>query len=250
MIGRLSTYAQGPGRRSSDARGRARSLKGMRHVTALSLLVLLPLPLRTQERPPKFLDIVQERLKPKSDAAYSKVEEEAARVCARMHCPNAYLALEAVTGPQEVWWLNAYWARADRDAVKQAYQRDTALMAALTKVLAPKKTLAAKPQTVETSYKATLSDSTRWMIGGARFFVITEASAASAASARRRTNASVFEAADHRQFVIAPARTRAEADAIAKRAGPHTTIFAVRPTWSNPAQAWIAADPEFWLAIR
>lgn len=56
----------------------------------------------------------------------------------------------------------------------------------------------------------------------------------------------VFEAPDGTRFVIAPAATRGEADRRAAAAGPHAKIWAIRPAWSLPAPAWIAADPDFW----
>jgi hypothetical protein len=205
----------------------------------LALLALIPMSLVAQESHPQFLDIVQERLKPNALAKYSRIEEEAARVCARL-CPNSYLALESMTGPKAVWWFNGYAAEADRDSVKLAYERDSTLMAELAKVLAPKKRLVSKPKTVETRYRPELSDSSRCAIGGARFFVIT------VSSGPRKADACVFEDPDGRHFIIVPAKTRREAAAIARLAGPRTTLFAVRPSWSKPTPAWVAADAEFW----
>lgn len=209
----------------------------------LEALLLLALPLVAQEPPPRFLDIVQERLKPNVEVAYSRIERAAARVCAR-RCPNSYLALESLAGPKEVWWFNAYAAEAEREAVRQAYQRDTTLMAELTNALAPKQRLVSKPKTVQTRYKEELSDGSRCPIGGARFFVIT------VTRDPRIGKACVFDAPDGRHFIIVSTRTRREADAMAKREGPRTTTFAVRATWSKPAEAWVAADPEFWRTIR
>jgi hypothetical protein len=215
----------------------------MEPALGIAFLALIPMLLVAQESPPQFLDIVQERLKPNVAAKYSRIEEEAARVCARL-CPNSYLALESMTGPKAVWWFNAYAAEADRDSVKLAYKRDSTLMAELAKVLAPKKRLVSKPKTVETRYRPELSDSSRCALAGARFFVIT------VSSGPRKADACVFEDPDGRHFIVARARTRREAGAMATRAGPHTTLFAVRPSWSKPADAWVAADPEFWRTRR
>lgn len=58
-------------------------------------------------------------------------------------------------------------------------------------------------------------------------------------------NGTVFETDDGTRFVIVPAQTREAADAAAA-AGPGSRVFAVRPSWSHPAEDWIAADPQFW----
>ena len=56
----------------------------------------------------------------------------------------------------------------------------------------------------------------------------------------------MFESAEDERFVIASAINRADADAIAARAGSRSTILAVQPQWSFPAEAWLTADPDFW----
>ena len=183
------------------------------------------------QSPPPLLDIVRERIKPNSEAAYSRVEENAARVCARL-CPNSYLALESMTKPRVVLWLNQYATAADRDAVAQAYQRDTALMSELTKVLAPKKTLTLGSTTIATIYNATASDGCVWRTG-ARFFVVAESRDGGLAAG----GGCVFEDGAGTRFILAPSSSRDEANRIAKRVGAGGRIFAVRRTWSNPSSA-------------
>ena len=80
---------------------------------------LLAMSLSAQS-PPQLLQVVQERLNVDAEQAYGKIEEELARFCARMNCPNSYLALASVTLPREVWWLNAYASQADVDRVAQS----------------------------------------------------------------------------------------------------------------------------------
>jgi hypothetical protein len=60
----------------------------------------------------------------------------------------------------------------------------------------------------------------------------------------------VFESAAGDRFVIAGAKTRADADEIAARSGPGAIILSVQPRWSFPAETWIDADPEFWTLHR
>jgi len=37
-----------------------------------------------------------------------QIEEAAARFCAKAGCPNPYLAITAITGPKEAWWINGF----------------------------------------------------------------------------------------------------------------------------------------------
>jgi hypothetical protein len=200
----------------------------------------IPITCLSQEPPPKLLLIVQERLKPDSEHAYARVEQEIARTCARLKCPHAYLALESVTGA-EVWWLNAFTSQADKERVERAYACNETLMAALRKLNQRKAALTNRPVSIVTRYRADLSRDNTWTVSGARFFVVT------VTNDERKSDRSVFEASDGRQFLIATAGTRSEAEHIAALAGAHTTLFAVRPSWSLPADAWTAAEPEFWL---
>jgi ABC-type hemin transport system substrate-binding protein len=77
-------------------------------------------------------------------------------------------------------------------------------------------------------------------MGGTRFFVVH------VAKENSPSVYSVFEAPDGRRFVFAPVGSHQEADRQVKLAGPRAQVLAVQPRWSLPAEAWIAADPEFW----
>ncbi len=92
---------------------------------------------------------------------------------------------------------------------------------------------------VVASYRQDQSAAPPWLIGQGRFLVISMGKSAQGMSG------TAFEADDGTRFVIAAARTRAEADAVAA-SGAGSRVFAVRPSWSHPADDWIAADPEFW----
>lgn len=71
--------------------------------TIVAVGILLGVPLMAQERPPQSLQIVRESLKKGGEAAYKKIEQDAARICADLKCPNSHLAVESLTGPKEVW---------------------------------------------------------------------------------------------------------------------------------------------------
>src|SRR5260370_37326884 len=97
------------------------------------------------QSPPPLLQIVQERLNPGAEQPYGKIEEEIAHLCARMNCPNWYLAIASVTLPREVWWLNTSASQADVDRVGQSYARNTALTTAMRELSQGKKGLTSDP---------------------------------------------------------------------------------------------------------
>jgi hypothetical protein len=207
-------------------------------VVALSIFV--PMSVLAQERPPQVLLIVQERLKPENVRAYDKNEREIARTSARLKSPHPYLALESLSGAKEVWWLNAFESQADKDRVMQAYERNHELAVELRKLGGRKAAFRYEPITIVATYRGDLSDERAWSMSGARFFVVT------VANEEGKFDGSVFEAPDGRRFVFAPAATRREAELTAARTGARARVFAIRPSWSYPADAWIAADPGFW----
>jgi hypothetical protein len=214
----------------------------MRRAPIVALSVLYPMALLAQERPTQVLLIVQERLKPNSMHAYDRNEREIARTSARLKSPHPYLALESVSEPKEVWWLNAFESEGHKDSVMQAYERNHELSVALRKLGRRKAALRYEPVSIVTTYKGELSDERPFSVSGARFFVVTVTNDVG------KSGGSVFEAPDGRRFVLAPAARRQEADRKAAAAGAQARIFAIRPSWSFPADAWVAADPGFWRA--
>jgi hypothetical protein len=191
------------------------------------------------ERPPQFLLIVRERLRPGSEEAYDKNERQAATVCATLKCPHPYLALATVTGPREVWWLNAFASQEERDSLDASYARNEPLMTAMRPLGKRKEDFRESITSTMTEFRPDLSTSTL-RIAGARFLIIT------AAQDERAAIGAVFQATDGRRFVIASASGRGVAEDLGARMRPGATILAVHPQWSFPDEAWIAADPEFW----
>jgi hypothetical protein len=196
----------------------------------------------TEEQPPRFLLIVRERLRTGMEEAYGKNEVALAAACATLKGPHPYLALASVAGPQEVWWLNAFASQEEKDQLDFAYARNEPLMAKLRPLGKRKEGYREQLTSTMTEYRPDLSDGTMWRVAGARFFVINitrhEHEAAGA----------VFESSDGDRFVVASTDRRAAAERIVVGAAPGSTILAVQPQWSFPADAWIAADPDFWCS--
>jgi hypothetical protein len=191
------------------------------------------------ERTPQFLLIVSERLRPGSEEAYDKNELQLATVCATLKCPHPYLALATVTGPREVWWLNAFASQEESVSLDASYARNEPLMTAMRPLGKRKEDFRESITSTMTEFRRDLSTSTL-RIDGARFLIIT------AAQDERAAIGAVFQATDGRRFVIASASERGAAEDLGARMGPGATILAVHPQWSFPDEAWIAADPEFW----
>jgi hypothetical protein len=194
-------------------------------------------PLEGQE-PPAVLGITIERIKPASEARYDAIEREAAAVCRRLGCPNAYLALESFTAPKEVYWLTAYRSEADVDRVAAAYAGNEPLRAELRRVSAAKDGIVEPPVNLTARYRPELSDASPWLVGILPFAVIVEGNTVGSGA--------VFELADGRQLVFIPAANAEDTNAIAAAFGAGAKRFAVRAEWSKPAAAWIIANPALW----
>ena len=193
-----------------------------------------------QERPPQILLIVRESINQGSEAAYKTIEEDAARICADLKCPNSHLAMESLTGTKEVWWLTPYQSESDQQRVADGYASNRTLMAALQEIPKRKQGLVGARLDILANYQPELSGKASWKVGGTRFFVVTVTKGYPQAAG------AVFEDRDGMRFILRPAVTRRQADALAAGAGSGTTVFAVRPYWGMPEKDWIAADPEFW----
>jgi hypothetical protein len=193
-----------------------------------------------QERPPAILEIYRDTILPGQEARYRQIEEDATRVCAELKCPNPHLAIESLSGPKEVWWLNAFDSPAHKQQVEDAYLSNRALLAALQQATADKPRVTGPPVNVFADYMPGASRDRSWPIAGARYFVVT------VTRSPRVANGVAFDAPGGARYIMKPVHTQAEADAAAAAAGEGTRVFAVRPYYGRPAKAWIAADPEFW----
>lgn len=232
MDGATETGAHAP-----EERAAASPLLGA-GVAAL-LAALAPAPTYAQATPP-ILQITIERVAVGRESEYGRAEERLREACVHLGCPNDYLALESVGEPREVWWLVAYSSQTDVDRVAQAYARNDSLMTALRDLNALKKDIAETTGSWVTRYRPDLGGDGPSRIGVAPFAVLGTATASGSGP--------VFEAPDGVRFTVIETATLDEAQAAAARSGPAARVFAVRPEWSKPDRAWIAANPELWRA--
>jgi len=188
----------------------------------------------------QILQIYRDTVTPGQEEAYRTVEEDAARICARHDFPNPHLAIESLTGPKEVWWLNAFASEAARQQVVSDYQANPPLVAALEEITRQRQALIGAPIDVLANYRPDLGRGQAWSPAGARFFVVT------LTKGTVEAEAPVFEAPDGTRYFLTPVGTQAEAESTAAARGGETRVFAVRPYWGMAAKEWIAADPEFW----
>lgn len=199
-------------------------------------------PLDARERAPELLQIYRDSVQPGADEELRRVEEDAARICAELGFPNPHLALESLSGPKEVWWLNAFPSEDARRRVASEYTGNRRLIEALEGIAKRKEGLLSVPVDVIGRYRPDLSRGVVWDPAGARFVVaMVQTNAA-------EHDAAVFETPDGMFFALRPARSREEAESLARTAGPEARLFEVRPSWGMPAKAWVSADPEFWRA--
>ena len=203
-------------------------------------LIGLAMHIFAQSPPPQILQIHRDLLKSGSDAAYRKIEQDIARVCVELGFPHAYLGIEPLTGPKEVWFLNGWVSSAEQKQVADDYAKNAPLVTALEANGKRKASLTLQTVNVFANYRQNLSRGAPWTMGLGRFLVIT------VTQGNRRIDGTVFETADGTKFILMPAQTRKEADAKAAVVGSEARVFAVRPYWSNPAREWVAADPAFW----
>src|SRR5689334_3105409 len=126
----------------------------MRPIVALG--ILFEVPLMAQECSPQLLQIVRESLKNGDEAAYKAIEEDAARICADLKCPNSHLALESLTGAKEAWWLTPYESESDRQRMADGYASKPALMAALLEIPKRKRGLVGAPIDILANYRRDL----------------------------------------------------------------------------------------------
>ena len=204
------------------------------------LIGLAPIVACAQEEIPQLLLIVREQVRPDSVETYATNESEIAGTCARLTCPHPYLALTPISGRTEVWWLNAFASREDKERVDRAWASSESLMAELRPLGKRKEQLRQALRTTLTTHRPDLSPGAAWRVEGARFFVVT------VGLGDRQPEGAVFESPDGQWFVITPAATRAAADRVAAGADAGSLVLAVQPQWSFPSDDWVAADPDFW----
>lgn len=147
----------------------------MRPVFFTLLLVCVALPAFGQQEvlpPPDILQVYVDTVKPGKMAEYTRIESEAAGACARASA-WPYLAIEARTGPQEVWFLSGFDSYASMEGSDEPFLRNAALSANLDHLMEAKTSLVSDPHTVFMRYRDDLSRNRGLMPPRTRFFTVS-----------------------------------------------------------------------------
>jgi hypothetical protein len=124
------------------------------------------------QTPPAVLQIYRDPVKPSKMAEYSRVEGEAAQACARAST-WPYLAIQSITGPQEVWFISGFDSYAAMERSAEPFARNAALSAELNRLLEAKTSLVADPRAVYAHYRDDLSSNAALVQPHTRFFTVT-----------------------------------------------------------------------------
>lgn len=147
----------------------------MRPVFFTLLLVCVALPAFGQQEvlpPPDILQVYVDTVKPGKMAEYTRIESEAAGACA--HASSwPYLAIEARTGTQEVWFLSGFDSYASMEGSDEPFLRNAALSANLDRLTEAKTSLVSDPHTIFMRYRDDLSRNRGLMPPRTRFFTVS-----------------------------------------------------------------------------
>jgi len=122
--------------------------------------------------PPAILQIYRDPVKPSKIAEYSKIEGEAAQACARAST-WPYLAIQSITGPQEVWLIAGFDSYMAMERSAEPFARNASLNAELSRLLEAKANLVTEPRAVFAHYRDDLSSNTGLIQPHTRFFTVT-----------------------------------------------------------------------------
>jgi len=210
----------------------------------ISIAILLGLSmLQSAAKPQPILFVAREPLVAGRENEYRKIEEETARLSAKLGCPHPYLAMESLTGAKEIWWFNGFDSPQDQRQVAEAYEKNVAFAAALNENRERKAPATGKVTELVMNYRPDLTSGSPWILGHRRFLVIA------VTKGRLSGQGTVFEAGDGTFFVFSPAQTEREAKHLAA-SKPDSIVVVARPGYSLPAKDWVAADPRFWSPAR
>jgi len=182
--------------------------------------------------PKPILFIAREPLLAGYENEYRKIEQETARLSAKLGCPHPYLAMESLTGPKEIWWFNAFDSPRHQKQIAEAYAKNAPFSAALKKNADRKAVVTGKVAECVTKYRPNLSSGVPWILGRGRFLVIA------VSKDQPSSPGTVFEAADGTFFLFSPAQTRKQADHL-HASVPDSILATVRPSFSFPAKEWV-----------
>jgi hypothetical protein len=225
-----------------------------------------------QDLPSPVIFIAREQIKPGKIAAYTQIEEAAARFCAKANCPNPYFAITSITGPNEAWWINGFDSIDAMEKVWHEYAANQEIAQELNAVAEKKAGLAFPGTNLTARFREEMSFAPAV---APRFLSITVLHLRPGHAAAFRTMRvpfkSILERAGRPQWVyqvtsgteddtfliVTPAHTMHEIystptpadrnDAAADLiVSSETRLYAISPTMSMPAPSWVEADPDFW----
>lgn len=173
-----------------------------------------------QARPPQILYVSRDYLKEDAVAANRKLERRAEDLCRTLAFTHPYLTIESVSGPAEMWYLNAFDSQAEVDKLTREYQQNTRLLAALNDITQQKVALKRQDSTEEFAhFRSDLSSGDPWIIGRGRFFVIVFF------EGNPPLNGTVFEMKDGSRLLVRTAKSLSDAHVLAASAGSTARVF-------------------------
>ena len=173
-----------------------------------------------QARPPQILEISRDYLKPDAVAENRKLERRAEHLCRILGFSHSYLTIESVSGPAEMWYLNGFQSQAEVEKLRQEYEHNTELLAALNDITQKKASLKRAESTDEFAhYRSVLSRGEPLILGRGRFFVIVFF------DGDPPLNGTVFEMKDGSRMLVRTTQTSSEARVLAASAGSTARIF-------------------------
>jgi hypothetical protein len=122
--------------------------------------------------PPEILQIYTDPVKPGKLAEYTRVEKEAAQACARAST-WPFIALQAITGPQEVWFVSGFDSYAAMERSAEPFARNATLAADLGRLADGKANLVSDPHTIFLRYRDDLSRNAGLVPRQTRYFNVT-----------------------------------------------------------------------------
>jgi len=245
---------------------------------ALLLLVPTPASVAQEATGPRILQIYRDRIHSGRESAYEELEIQAAQAAARADSPAPYLTMSSMSGPSEAWYLVWYDSYLHMEETADSFFRNTALSAELNRILRSKGDLISGSDTIFAQYRPELSYGSDTGPLRARFYAISTVRILPGHDAefvefRRNTRLahqkanepvshSVYEVVsgmpDGTFITLTPLAALRDVNLGLELLGEpgktfrqatissETQIFAIRPPMSYAAQAWLAADPEFW----
>jgi hypothetical protein len=147
----------------------------MRPVMSALFLVSIAIPVCAQQAvapPPDILQIYTDPVKPGKLAEYSRLENEAAHACSRAST-WPYLAMQAITGPQEVWFVSGFESYAAMEKSAEPFVKNATLAADMTRLMEAKTNLVSDPHTIFLRYRDDLSRNSGLVRPQTRYFSVT-----------------------------------------------------------------------------